>query len=704
MRCIRARDSSCSGQVHVGLFYDGTGNNHFWTEPNQQHNQKIRNKHSNVSRLWDAHLQDVKSGFFKFYMQGVGTPYEEIGDRNPAITAKAGNGFGFMGAHRINWGIISAINAIHVYLTGEPAIIGDEMFDLVQQTSWELAMPTVQGEGHRRRKLLTKLEQKVQAAHAATRKKVIQVNISIFGFSRGAAQARACAHWISQLFEGEGGALVFGGIPVRIGFLGLFDTVASVGIGDITPVTFGHFAWANNTQSIAPAVEDSAHFIALHEQRASFPLESADTRVDVGYPGMHSDVGGGYCPGDQGKAMPSWGLSPHLSQIPLIDMHFAALKAGVPLLTLGEISKDIDLAPSFAVDSKLVKAFNGWREHNGIGKGNVKAVTKAHTNQYLAWRGLMHASAERALVNQPFYKRANATDKIDLLEADTNLGISLRAWEERRAANSTLGGRVGERSKDVMYYIMSPLQQLDPNQILETGLEPLSAVEKEFLKVMTVDLSVPQACVEMFDNYVHDSRAGFRPVADKHEPEWLTGGYARYRQVFLQTDEDFVFYSAINRSRETLKLAKREAVGYFGGLWGYTREQYAKTRRRISSEINQAAAGQRLLEARARHAVDEAAAGQRKIAASVSESIHQAAVGAVRTDQQIATNAAAAKSAVKQQVRKTSAQLKSDADKASRAYFQTQDEVVRHYIKAEDRWRAKLKEKWTGRPNPIRKK
>ncbi|MFX5634252.1 hypothetical protein ABTE18_20540, partial [Acinetobacter baumannii] len=81
---------------------------------------------------------------------------------------------------------------------------------------------------------------KLTAAVKSSQRKIVQINVSVFGFSRGAAEARACTHWLHELFTPSGGAFEIAGVPIRIGFLGIFDTVASVGIGDVTPITFGH--------------------------------------------------------------------------------------------------------------------------------------------------------------------------------------------------------------------------------------------------------------------------------------------------------------------------------------------------------------------------------------------------------------------------------------------------------------------------------
>ncbi|PCL21728.1 hypothetical protein CPT77_00470, partial [Snodgrassella alvi] len=44
----------------------------------------------------------IKNGWFKHYIQGVGTRFEEIGDDNPVILGEALAKFG---QARINWGL-----------------------------------------------------------------------------------------------------------------------------------------------------------------------------------------------------------------------------------------------------------------------------------------------------------------------------------------------------------------------------------------------------------------------------------------------------------------------------------------------------------------------------------------------------------------------------------------------------------------------
>ncbi|MDD4870755.1 MAG: DUF2235 domain-containing protein [Kiritimatiellae bacterium] len=148
--------------------------------------------------------------------------------------------------------------------------------------------------------------------------------IDIIGFSRGAAEARAFVNYInkkggvSQL--GSDGKSTGVACPVKIRFLGLFDTVASFGLP-------GNNVNVGYDLSIPGNVENVRHAVALDEKRGMFPLSSvlsgpndpnADPRiVEQGFRGAHSDIGGGYTDGD-------------LSNFALMWMRNEAVAASVP--------------------------------------------------------------------------------------------------------------------------------------------------------------------------------------------------------------------------------------------------------------------------------------------------------------------------------------------------------------------------------------
>ena len=143
------------------------------------------------------------------------------------------------------------------------------------------------------------------------------LEVDVIGFSRGAAMARDFANRVSErIASGTWSRL---GACVRLRFLGLWDTVAQFGAGGTQEL-----AWK---LSVPADVAHAAHAVALNEHRTLFPVESiegapaAGTRIERGFIGAHSDIGGSYAEGD-------------LSDVALVWMHAQARSAGVAMLSL----------------------------------------------------------------------------------------------------------------------------------------------------------------------------------------------------------------------------------------------------------------------------------------------------------------------------------------------------------------------------------
>jgi RHS repeat-associated protein len=135
--------------------------------------------------------------------------------------------------------------------------------------------------------------------------------IDIFGFSRGAALARAFANmvatrgipirgqyetWLDRAGRAHRGTKV---VYPRIRFLGIFDTVASFGLPG------NSINWGFPTPydlRIPESVQLTAHATARDDMRGMFPLTSIyaldeaidlSRKVERSFPGAHADVGGG---------------------------------------------------------------------------------------------------------------------------------------------------------------------------------------------------------------------------------------------------------------------------------------------------------------------------------------------------------------------------------------------------------------------------
>src|SRR5690606_29237599 len=121
--------------------------------------------------------------------------------------------------------------------------------------------------------------------------RVDQINLAAFGFSRGATEARAFMNWLgshSQV-KRQGSRLTYDGVPLNIKFLGLFDTVESVGGAGTNKRP--HLVKV----SVPAYVQKCAHIVAAHERRGAFPRTGLGTNryTQVAYPGARADGGGG---------------------------------------------------------------------------------------------------------------------------------------------------------------------------------------------------------------------------------------------------------------------------------------------------------------------------------------------------------------------------------------------------------------------------
>ena len=118
-------------------------------------------------------------------------------------------------------------------------------------------------------------------------------DLAIFGFSRGAATSRILARRIHE--QGLAGQ------QPDIRFMGLFDTVAALGVPRPKLDEFRkQFHDAGDRLRIPPEVRHVVHLVAIDEDRALFDttllsIESDATTADeTWFAGNHGDVGGGW--------------------------------------------------------------------------------------------------------------------------------------------------------------------------------------------------------------------------------------------------------------------------------------------------------------------------------------------------------------------------------------------------------------------------
>lgn len=109
--------SKCEGNIHVGLFFDGTNNNREVDMPKFQH--------ANVARLFEAYLSKSTKGYYPRYIPGVGTAFLEIREKD---VSTRGRGFAIGSEQRVLFAILHVFSALHKSAhKGEPLITSEQV-------------------------------------------------------------------------------------------------------------------------------------------------------------------------------------------------------------------------------------------------------------------------------------------------------------------------------------------------------------------------------------------------------------------------------------------------------------------------------------------------------------------------------------------------------------------------------------------------
>ena len=322
-------------------------------------------KMSNIAKLYKSHKTIDESGVSSIYINGVGTRSGELGPIDFVRDSIAfGGGLGAGGQARIF-------------------------------------------------KAKTEISETI-----APQKHVKAINIALFGFSRGAALARHFANvLVNEGLENQNAP----GNPFKVGkhinikFLGIFDTVGSFGLGG------NNIDWGFEFE-IPQAVEKTVHFIAAHERRSKFDLQSIRSSgytsvsgrlTEVVYPGMHADVGGGYMQHEQGRQK-------ELSRIPLHDMSQAAISAGVPLYSVEELKiTNPELYNVFEVSSELKRFYKSYCSQVPSTPNLYQSIAY-HEALYFKWLKKLVAQPDEftLIINKAKAHRKNLQDSIEPISKD----------------------------------------------------------------------------------------------------------------------------------------------------------------------------------------------------------------------------------------------------------------------------------------------
>lgn len=516
--------AKCEGNINIGLFFDGTNNN--------MDADSSELGDSNIVRLFNSYREKKSGGYYRRYIPGVGTPFPEIREEG---TSSLGTGFAIGCEERVLFSLLWVLNTIHGSSFNEQpffedaqikalcccqevnpsVVITPDASTLMSMGLYSgLRMPDLIGEGSREKILkeqVARLEKKLLKGKPVIK----ECFIDVFGFSRGAAEARVFCRWLNDLIND--GKLA--GIVVHFRFLGLIDTVASAGfwssiVAATTGLDGGHSGWADSQFLRIPAsIKNCLHMVAMHELRKNFPLDTITIDgvlpphcQEFAYPGAHSDVGGGYKPGELGI---SFGKDAHegdalkLSQIPLNHMFECAVAAGVPMDKALAV-KSHNPKP-FQIDPRVQKAYDDFLTSSTL---KPRAVHE-WLQPYLNWRWEVRMS----YANLNHVRKANKKEAARLIEYNNYLLADAYALE-----------------LNLKPHVLDFVFRSQKGDAKIMGAASLIALDKEAPTVLARAKAAAPAPAEahvMFDYFVHDSLAGF----DHHNLE--LSGHWRYRKGFL---------------------------------------------------------------------------------------------------------------------------------------------------------------------------
>ncbi len=555
--------SLCKPNLFFGFFHDGTRNNYGKAISKKNH------AHSNVARLYSCYpgrsVPNVIPGepaweheptqfknFFRVYTPGVGSIFEQIGDTGEGKDATLGAAMAYKGEPRITWTLLQAVNNLHRFFKGDNPLVTDKdarnLYPKIRLNKFSLEDMTVESPSREHGSARREFESILKNLHDAIQYNmpgpdgskprnpdpgwVQQIYVSVFGFSRGAAAARAFANWLVALCKLDAmllkkPGLTLGGFPVNFDFLGLFDTVASVGLANTLNTADGHWGWADAEVSLCVPRDftECLHLVSAHEVRRSFPLDSISVdgslgskRDEIVYPGVHSDVGGGYYPKEQGKGKDETGMD-MLSRLPLAHMYRAARLAGVPLklelVTQQSVKDDFKIAP------ETIAAFNHYLGCAKTKSGSLTDIMREQRNFYIQWRYKRRQSGPMPLEESKSYQAARQVDMNDLHSANEEFTKEIADFERWRDnfLNPVPRSQTYRHGEDDGPRKPEEIEAQAPGFDNEWHNE-----WKEIARFWGKEL-LSEGMEAFFDDYVHDSRAWFK----------LTGSEADDVEGELQT-------------------------------------------------------------------------------------------------------------------------------------------------------------------------
>ncbi|MCE6238009.1 T6SS phospholipase effector Tle1-like catalytic domain-containing protein [Acinetobacter pittii] len=487
----------CSDVVHISVFFDGTGNN-------KDADEELK-KWSNPARLWrngiEFALDEAKKSpsniqnNYAIYVSGVGTRFNgqlSIFQRALAMIQDHGGlglAAGTGGTRRLDYGEVQ---------------LNDALKQVMIMNAKKAEIDTSKYANEKKVSSFAEVDKSL-SQHRLIKK----INVSIFGFSRGAALARAFTNQFMWQCESDCNGLTYGTgkYPIEFKFMGIFDTVASFGL----PATNlnNNLTFDGRDMVIDERVKMCVHYIAGNEQRFAFPVdlihkengEIANSNwKEIVYPGMHSDVGGGYAPESQN-------VNDNYARIPLKDMLEEAVNAGVQMFDYNQLKeKHVKIfKEQFEIQDETQRLYNAVKaEIPSAGKIQDQIISTMKV-YYAAYGAL--AKKKIVSVSQQARNENKIREYIPIGPSDMATEISRLEKLQKLTAPNTTGGIN-------IFRLLSPVSKAYEFYLGIDDWEFASWRKGASPEVM-----------DFYQNYIHDSKYGFISNAEPFS-------YFRQRTVY----------------------------------------------------------------------------------------------------------------------------------------------------------------------------
>jgi hypothetical protein len=516
----------CRDVIHIAIFFDGTGNN--------KDDDRDKKKWSNIARLYEsaryAALVDATKTRYPVYISGVGTPFNDKG---------------------VNWLKLPSIWIEDTMLGGGAGAGGDRRMeyggDAVNNQLREALLVSANMLGGRLEKYATESGNKGfgEVNAALGKHRLIKViNISIFGFSRGAALARAFSNRLVAKCSRNGAELCYEGYAMRINFMGLFDTVASFGV----PAQNARTPFSERELIVPSLVERCVHYVAAHELRFSFPVDLIRKNgklppgwIEKTFPGVHSDVGGGYMPTEQG-------VDNNYARIPLREMMDESVRMGVRMLSYNQIGKEYGglFAERFECRPETAAAYAGYMSVHRSAQGTVEQQIVEHMKGFYSANGTMH---RRDIETAD--QRSRRENKVKYLIGSKGMAFEMEMYRPLLKFGSQLRVRIGSLQGFAQYL-----------QIHEW-------------KLRAWDSTADEKVVKFFSNYIHDSKVDFlcnaepfsyfrpRGVDESSISVWAEGGnWVKSKTTVVTSAATRAYETAAKTGRAAVESGKKTVDSY----------------------------------------------------------------------------------------------------------------------------------------------